>query len=68
MKKPSLRVWYHTISSAKGGDEEFIKIVSDLPVAKRHYTYSRLAELSLIVDTSGAFEGVNDNSEVKKSN
>ena len=65
IKKPNLRVWYHTILLANEEDEDQMKIVPNIPIDKKHYTNSRLAELSLIVDTKGAFRGAEENSEVK---
>lgn len=58
-KRPSLRVWNNKIK----GDEVYIeneKIVNtEVPKVNdyRHVTTSRLAELSLIVDTKGAYSG-----------
>jgi len=67
IKKPNLRVWHHVVLPVNNEDE-LVQVVPTEVVNKKHYTDSRLAELSLIVDTSGAFKGANDNSEVKKSN
>ncbi|MDD4901366.1 MAG: PrgI family protein [Patescibacteria group bacterium] len=55
-KRPKLRIWRHVFYQPD------IEVKSSgLPTAKalaeKHYTSSRLAELSLIVDTKGAYRG-----------
>lgn len=67
-KRPRLRVWHNGFSSA--GDDYGIEERRFSPTAKvspgKHYTSSRLAELSLIVDTKGAYRGESDDaSEIK---
>jgi hypothetical protein len=58
-KRPRLRVWNNGL--APSGDDQGIEESSFTPsvqaVLNKHYTTSRLAELSLIVDTKGAYQG-----------
>jgi len=59
LKKPKLRVWHKTLSTAelktnlKVAPQEVIPQVS----AKKIIGSSKLAELSLIVDTGGVYQG-----------
>ena len=66
-KRPRLRIWYN--SSAVSGDDYGIEESHFAPVAAaamdKHYTTSRLAELSLIVDTKGAYQGEGEETSVK---
>lgn len=58
-KRSRLRIWY-VGSSPEGNDyaiEESRFISTAAVVLDKHYTTSRLAELSLIVDTKGAYGG-----------
>ena len=65
-RRPKLRVWYRDFKDFQldYGVEESLVSPSAKPTEK-HYTASRLAELSLIVDTKGAYQGESDASEVK---
>lgn len=67
LKKPNLRVWSRVNISLADDDLDSRNILQNTPPAsKKHYTNSRLAELSLIVDTSGAFKGIGKDGEVKE--
>ncbi len=66
IKKPSLRVWNHIIGrqylEEKVQHEELVptKTITPkhlLPYKHKYHTKSRLAELSLIVDTHGTYRG-----------
>lgn len=65
-KRPRLRVWHNgfSLTSDNYGIEEssFTPVVP--AVFNKHYTASRLAELSLIVDTKGAYQGEGEESGV----
>lgn len=64
-KRPKLRIWYFI---ARELDYKIEKLSSATPnlAPEKRYTASRLAELSLIVDTRGAYQGEGENSGVKK--
>ena len=64
-KRPRLRVWHNGSDSfgADYGIEESHFIPAAAAVLPKHYTASRLAELSLIVDTKGAYQGDSDEAE-----
>lgn len=68
VKKPNLRVWRHDDLVVDEEEVSLEKATADPALSKKRYTNSRLAELSLIVDTRGAFKGVTEGSEVKKIN
>jgi hypothetical protein len=61
-KRPRLRVWYSSLLTFIDdyGVEENNFIPSAKVVLNKHYTTSHLAELSLIVDTKGAYRGENN--------
>ena len=65
-RRPKLRVWYRDFKDFQldYGVEESLVASSAKPTEK-HYTASRLAELSLIVDTRGAYQGEGEASQVK---
>lgn len=67
LKKPSLRIWSHDLSPIikgyKAEEEKIIQYTSQTTV--KHYTMSRLAELSLIVDTKGVYQGEESEAAVK---
>jgi len=67
-KRPKLRVWHNGFLAS--GDEYGIEESRFSQVARvvldKRYTTSRLAELSLIVDTKGAYQGENDETSVKR--
>lgn len=62
MKRPRLRVWDNARgkTDADFAFEEIKKAETASFVAPKRYTSSRLAELSLVVDTGGAFQGGKD--------
>jgi len=68
-KRPSLRVWNKEFQKDLLIQEEKDTNISEVPVFEpRHYTASRLAELSLIVDTQGVYPGEADQSaDIKAS-
>ena len=60
-KRPGLRVWNKEFQKDLTIQEEKETNISEVPVfERRHYTASRLAELSLIVDTQGVYRGEAD--------
>lgn len=68
LKRPNLRIWNKKNSSIEAVEEEDKKtIVEFTPAPVKHYTKSRLAELSLIVDTKGAYKGEErEDTEIKR--
>lgn len=66
-KRPKLRIWYRNLpkSEADYGIEESHFISTAKLAPEKHYTTSRLAELSLIVDTKGAYRGESEETSVK---
>lgn len=57
MRRPATRVWNHKVIVPEQ-EEIIITKKSDYePVAKNRYKGSRLAEISLIVDTGGKYKG-----------
>ncbi len=66
IKRPRLRIWNNifSISDDDYGIEESRFAPSLHEVINKHYTTSRLAELSLIVDTKGAYQGEDGETEV----
>ena len=66
-KRPKLRVWYNNFL-ALGNDYGFEKsrvTPINRVITDKHFSNSRLAELSLIVDTKGAYQGDNNEIEIK---
>lgn len=57
LKKAKLRVWNNTLVMAAKEEEAAKKVLEIYHVTPKHYTASRLAELSLMVDTGGAYRG-----------
>ncbi|MDP2708492.1 MAG: PrgI family protein [bacterium] len=59
LKRPRLRVWFLGLaaSAADYGAEKSNFTPPARPTPEKHYTASRLAELSLVVDTKGAYRG-----------
>jgi hypothetical protein len=55
MRRPRLRVWNHLISWINEQEEAPAPLPPAIP--SKHYTFSRLAEMSLIVDTGGGYKG-----------
>ena len=58
-KRPGLRVWNHKIYLKEDYNLAKEKIIKKIPINdfKNYPTKSRLAELSLIVDTQGSYKG-----------
>lgn len=56
-KKPRLRVWHHEAAALPRQTEKMTGTKKTATIAKRPLTKSRLAELSLVVDTGGAYRG-----------
>lgn len=69
-KRPKLRIWLHNLSEAEAelSLDESHPFTAAKPQAK-NYSSSRLAELSLIVDTKGAYKGESEGSgsEIKSA-
>lgn len=63
-KRPKLRIWYRNLPEAEAeyGVEETRFAAPAGSAPEKHYTTSRLAELSLIVDTKGAYQGESEGS------
>lgn len=59
LKRPSVRVWNHVIGRVDVDyeTEEKQQVAQSFVPLARRYSASRLAELSLIVDTKGAYKG-----------
>lgn len=57
-RKPSLRVWRREVTpdEIKIAITE-VKILAPKPIVKKEIGLSRLSELSLIIDTGGAYKG-----------
>ena len=67
-KRPNLRIWNNHYGKDIQTDNIKKDIIDKKPIAhKQSYSASRLAELSLIVDTSGAYKGEKDikNTKIK---
>lgn len=68
VKRPSLRVWSKEVNvkeiKKQLSEDEVSLPVATMPVRRRH-AGSRLAELSLIVDTGGAYGGETSDSSVE---
>ena len=66
-KRPKLRVWHngYSLSDDDYGIEEGHFTPAVQAVSDKHYTASRLAELSLIVDTKGAYQGESEETNIK---
>jgi hypothetical protein len=71
LRKPGLRVWNNALQRIDiGPKEKEAKVMPEISRAPaRAYSGSRLAELSLIVDTRGAYKGEEkNNKEALKTN
>jgi len=71
LKKPKLRIWNNQLSktSRELKDDQEIKIEQIVRVQKKQpYPKSRLAEVSLIVDTGGVYQGGDDDVELRITN
>ena len=59
LKKPGIRVWNHKI--AKDFEAEIVNIEYKEQIPRKEfYNKSRLAELSLVVDTKGQYQNIED--------
>ncbi|NCN22503.1 PrgI family protein [Candidatus Falkowbacteria bacterium] len=58
-RRPNTRVWNHKIVINEQVEKTPIQKIDYQPLPKREYKKSRLAEISLIVDTSGKYKGEN---------
>ncbi len=56
LRRPNLRVWNNRAIPVKKQEVSDVK-VEERPPIKEYYKKSRLAELSLIVDTKGKYKG-----------
>lgn len=67
-KRPFLRVWNNAIGrDAPTFEEDDIKIsLETIPVQNKLFNNSRLTELSLIVDTQGAYKGEGGSDKMTK--
>lgn len=64
LKKPSLRVWNNRLSLESEVEDEEVKIVPETSQERpKMVTTSRLAELSLVVDTKGVYRGEEENNK-----
>ena len=69
-KKSKLRIWHNTFDMSDSVVEKNNFVSANKPVPEKRHSSSRLAELSLIVDTKGAYQGEKEQSEnrVKREN
>ena len=58
-RRPNVRVWNHKVVVNEQAEKTPIQKIDYQPQPKREYKQSRLAEISLIVDTSGKYKGEN---------
>ena len=68
IKRPNLRIWNNHYGKDIQTDNTKKDMINKKPIVrKQSYSASRLAELSLIVDTSGAYKGEKDikNTKIK---
>lgn len=56
-RRPNVRVWNHKVITNEQTEKTTVQKIEYTPVPKREYKKSRLAEISLIVDTSGRYKG-----------
>jgi hypothetical protein len=68
LKKARLRIWNNTLVMASKEEEEVKKVLEIYQAPPKQYSVSRLAELSLMVDTGGAYRGESgeSKSEIKR--
>jgi hypothetical protein len=59
LKKPGLRIWNHKIGKDLKAEIVNIEYKEQIP-KKEFYNKSRLAELSLVVDTKGQYQSTED--------
>lgn len=55
--RPNVRVWNHKVIANEQNEKTTVQKIEYTPIPKREYKKSRLAEISLIVDTSGRYKG-----------
>lgn len=65
MRKPNLRVWNHKVGTFEEKENKEIKYEDILP--QKELKKEELAELSLIADTKGRYQGESDESNIKIS-
>ncbi len=56
-RRPNIRVWNHKILAVEQVEKIIVQKIDYKPEPKREYKKSRLAEISLVVDTSGKYQG-----------
>lgn len=64
-KRPKLRIWHFIANELDYAIEKRNPAASVKTAPGKHYTASRLAELSLIVDTKGAYRGEGGDSQIE---
>lgn len=59
LKKPKLRIWNNQLSKTKNELQDIVPAAVKAPAApaKPRYSASKLAEVSLVVDTGGVYRG-----------
>lgn len=62
-RRPALRTWNHFLKTHTDIDHVPPLKFDDTKTSKEYYERSRLAELSLIVDTQGAYQGAQQDGE-----
>jgi hypothetical protein len=62
-RRTKLRVWHHAVNQVDYNPEKREPAAAARPLPEKHYFSSRLAELSLIVDTKGAYRGEDGSSQ-----
>ncbi len=77
MKKPRVRIWNHIVGKAAEEEQEHVARSMEgkaagarrlMPYEYKYYTKSRLAELSLVVDTKGVYKGEKGGAALIRSN
>lgn len=63
LKRPKLRIWHFVTNDFAYEVEKKSFVTTAKTAPDKHYSASRLAELSLIVDTKGAYQGEGVESE-----
>lgn len=68
IKKPNIRVWNHQSDFSVYSDKDGLEnLISETYAVKKAPTASKLTELSLIVDTMGAYKGESEQPDIKYS-
>lgn len=65
LKRSKIRVWNHSSGPEKGKYEEVEVDTGEIIPPPKKFTTSRLAELSLIVDTQGEYKGEENNNKTE---